>query len=76
MRDREEKKEMRKTEVEKRIAEIREDENRTGVFINEFLFVFDDWRIDCDTNYVYINRRMYGRHVGFCINYEQIFSIA
>lgn len=66
---------MRKKEVEKRIAEVREDGRRVGVFINNFLFEFDKWKIEYEHDYVYLRSLNTMLHIGFCIGYADIFII-
>ena len=66
---------MKKGEVKLRIAEVRKDKQRLGVFINGFFFSFEDWNIDYNLNYVYIHKGFLASHAGFCIDYEEIFNI-
>ena len=66
---------MKKAEVKLRIAEVRKDKRRLGVFINGFFFSFEDWNIVYNFNYVYIHNGSLTSHAGFCIDYEEIFTI-
>lgn len=66
---------MKKAEVKLRIAEVRKDSLRLGVFINGFFFSFEKWNIDYNYNYVYIHNGFLTSHVGLCIDYEEVFTI-